>query len=935
MIVSSQGQGNEAPKAGLVPGENQAPASAVSQVATGLIFQKNETLLTKQIKNVTYLDPSDAEAIQAQIASLDKRLSEDPENLNLLIERANNYLNLKKYSEAEAEFQKVCSTDKTNPDANYGLGVIHLSRKQYVQARVRLNIANSKRPNNGFIISALAETYLGLGKLDEAKVLLHIPEQIEDNFTAQEDIVYTRVCHKILIAMNCLESAAKRLEDMDSFEDLKLRGNIESLNDCYPIAICFYKKLVNHPQCTAQEREYFMMQLAFNYLLDDQDSNYKITLQNLTKLYPETDYLDLLQGIYCQFQAGLPKAQGFLEKYLSKRPNDPIALFYLSKVFHEKREYTKAIECLDLILKFDPYNFSVVYEKATILYVLNDLQRALMEFERCAKHIDLDPKNPDQNLLCANGLQIYCYIALVKGHLGKKEEAFQIINTLNMHVIPDLNISLVKQTSAQIYFKFNEYEKSLELLNEALKWEPKNKFLLKFKASILLEMGSYDNLKEAIDICNQKDLAVIAKSLKEAINAKLKANRAAKEELKKSKSNKKAPIKLENKPESKISDQDASEVARAREAEARVEELKRQQAEELKKQQLAEEQLKLEKEAAAKMIAEEIAAENLRISAQKKAEKNIKMEASGSSRKKLTKKKESKQSIVSEFIANVEDCIVPPSPTKTKTSNYVLPDVKYSLEHLELPVHSHALIEKVSVVNAQEITYSHPAHLFTIAESTKVVIPSKTVVLAKGILIPSSTRLGPELIQNASNTINEIDILLSEDVCDENTLKRILVRQLRSVVSDLSEARADYTIAKKFGEFLNHSDFEKLKAFVNSKGLLISLDQINKVCSVLARSKFGFYLGRIADTNVWPQESVHGIFRGVFTVPVVTDENLIKAIEEEFQFIRSLGKSSPLNNKSFKISVQLIQEAVSAIQDVGTKSDLQSKLSSYGLNLLV
>jgi len=78
---------------------------------------------------------------------------------------------------AESLFQKALAFDPVNPSANYRLGLIAMTNRDYATAIKRHEIAYLGNPNHRGIIKALGYSYLWHGQIDAAQLLLtKLPE---------------------------------------------------------------------------------------------------------------------------------------------------------------------------------------------------------------------------------------------------------------------------------------------------------------------------------------------------------------------------------------------------------------------------------------------------------------------------------------------------------------------------------------------------------------------------------------------------------------------------------------------------------------------------------------------------------------------------------------------------------------------------------------
>lgn len=901
---------------------SQQGTSPATRIAIDLLLQKSSRLQTHIIKNYRKVDSTDEELIRKQIDYITEMLSDDPNNVSLLTERGNHYLNLKMHAEAEADYNRVSAIDEFYPDANYGLGIIHLAQKQFSKAQIKLTAANAFIPNNGFIISALAEAYLGLGKVDEANIVIDVPMEIFDTFTKQEHCLYSRVNSKIYLAMNCLTSADEQIENLDSFEDLQLKAQINYLTNFFVTAADNYEQLVNDYACTDEEREYFMMQSALNYLLGDQDDNYKTSLKELIKTFPNSPYRDLLEGVWAHF-SNAENTVHLLKTFLRKKPNDPIGLLFLGREYSAQDKNIDALNCFNTIVKNDPFNYKAIFERGLVYNDMSQHKEALNEFETCAKYIHLEMGEEDKDLTTDEGFDIFKEIAVTKSLLGLHDEGYEILDKLNrLDFIDGEQVYGLKLAYAAIHLNTKKYTKCIDALDDLLRNPQKLKkeqkqTLLEQKAIALYKRGSPEDLKNAFDICNQDMMKSDLKVLKEKISKKLKLL-----DGEQSKPINRSKITLTRKDIiKKRLEKEAAEKKLASEAAEKERTLKEEQD----KQRLElERKQKLEQDGNA-LKAAEAALKKLEIEAYKKAHNITLSGASGSSRKSVSK----------ELKPEIEKVKEQPQPRKIRISQYDLSQSRNSaLAEPATLASDFSFFQKIEVESPQSITISHTPERFQLVSSTRVFVPSKTEKLATGMFGPVKSRMGPEFVQEISNTLLEIEILLSDDTVSSQVTERLLISKLRKICDTFLVGKQDLNINSE--NLATFNELMMFNNFINSKTIILSVDQLNQVATSLATSKFALHIGKLADTNTWPTTKLAGTISSSFQMPLETDEELVKAIRRELVVLKlSLNADSKLNQEAFKISLQLIMDAVAAIQDISLKEHIHSQLFVDGLKKFI
>lgn len=113
-------------------------------------------------------DDDRAIAINAAIANFDKAISICPDCVDAKIEKAGLLADIKRHDEAEAIYKEVLAVDKSNGDANRGLGVLYFAGNRLADALKHMRKALKKSPTSPLIHETLAEIYERIGIPDKA-----------------------------------------------------------------------------------------------------------------------------------------------------------------------------------------------------------------------------------------------------------------------------------------------------------------------------------------------------------------------------------------------------------------------------------------------------------------------------------------------------------------------------------------------------------------------------------------------------------------------------------------------------------------------------------------------------------------------------------------------------------------------------------------------
>ena len=194
------------------------------------------------------------------------------------------------------------------------------------------------------------------------------------------------------------------------------------------------------------------------------------------------------EGLRLKSKGELDNALACFNYCLSVRQNDDAVYYALSRLYTEKKDLIKSLECLQNAAKFDDQNIWYTQELAYLYYDQNKFEESVKCF---SKLVEKEPSNVDW---------LYGYAeCLVK--VGKVNEAIKALDKTEDQVgkYPELTIQKFK-----LYVQLKQPEKGIAEINKARLIFPKDTQLL----GVLIDYYFQSNQeKKAIEIL--KDLVVI------------------------------------------------------------------------------------------------------------------------------------------------------------------------------------------------------------------------------------------------------------------------------------------------------------------------------------------------------------------------------------------------------------------------------------------
>jgi len=189
------------------------------------------------------------------------------------------------------------------------------------------------------------------------------------------------------------------------------------------------------------------------------------------------------------------KALPYLDKCLSKQPDNQEALFLRAGILNNQEQVLEALTDYNALLSLDPENKEALYSRGTLRYQLEQYDMALEDFEKClglpsrgtnTAYFKIDPlsdKASGISTISRMKADLWNYIGLCYYQLGKLEKALESYdqglaleqNHLDLHI-----------NRALVYEEMNEYKLAKEAYQTILNMDPDHE-----RASInLLRMQS-------------------------------------------------------------------------------------------------------------------------------------------------------------------------------------------------------------------------------------------------------------------------------------------------------------------------------------------------------------------------------------------------------------------------------------------------------------
>ncbi|MBL7001958.1 MAG: tetratricopeptide repeat protein [Nitrosopumilus sp.] len=170
------------------------------------------------------------------------------------------------------------------------------------------------------------------------------------------------------------------------------------------------------------------------------------------------------------------------KKYLKHKKDDASAWNNLGYEYFEIENYNEAKKCFEHAIKLDPEEPIFLSSKAEILFELKENKKAIDVVDKALK---LDSNYTD-------ALFLKCDILI---EMNRSEEVIKILNDLEYDedIVTD-----VKELESIAYHELSNYNKALECVNEALKFEPNDETFWYNKACYLSLLDRQEEANDAL-----------------------------------------------------------------------------------------------------------------------------------------------------------------------------------------------------------------------------------------------------------------------------------------------------------------------------------------------------------------------------------------------------------------------------------------------------
>ncbi|MTI80570.1 MAG: tetratricopeptide repeat protein [Firmicutes bacterium] len=173
---------------------------------------------TKAANNKTQMTQEEfKQYLQESISKLEKKLEDNPEDIETLLELAGLQMYNGKSDKTVESYQKVIDLDPKNTDALFNLMSISFNNKEYGKAEERAKKLLELEPENLSTKMDLATIYYYQNKFDEAEVL------VKDVLKGKEDSQNAHRLYAYLLA-DGKQEYQKAVEEMDKFIELAKEG---------------------------------------------------------------------------------------------------------------------------------------------------------------------------------------------------------------------------------------------------------------------------------------------------------------------------------------------------------------------------------------------------------------------------------------------------------------------------------------------------------------------------------------------------------------------------------------------------------------------------------------------------------------------------------------------------------------------------------------
>lgn len=371
-------------------------------------------------------------------------LKANPENINVLYDRADYYYNNEEYDLADADYDKIISIAPGNTLGYKGKGRNAASRKDYQKAIDYFNYAISLSPTDDLAFANRADAYISMGKYSEASddiiSALNIDGRCALAWTLLEK--FKGNGKDLILAKLRIQQAKDKNNGIWSY----LQGAVNEYNDDFVNAIKNYKA---SNDISANDATLNRISSCYSNL-----GEYGMALKYIDRAIAmdstDTDYL-LYKSLYLYENGQNDDALSTISTYIEKEPDSPDG--YYRRAFFEDNfgKVDKAIEDYTTSIVLAP-DFAYSYlGRADNYKKKGQNDAAIADYK---KVVEIDTTYTDNS--CAQ----YALQAL-----GENDKAKAFQDSIMAHCPDDKGVFY---DAACLYCRMGEYDKSLAYLKQSL-----------------------------------------------------------------------------------------------------------------------------------------------------------------------------------------------------------------------------------------------------------------------------------------------------------------------------------------------------------------------------------------------------------------------------------------------------------------------------------
>ncbi len=455
------------------------------------------------------------------------------------------YTSKKLFREALAEYSKSVKLEKRNSDYLMSLGLAYLNVDSIDKAIATISQAQVADPKNPGTFVALGDAYLKMNvpvmAVDNYKKAIEIDSNYADAHKKLGDVYYNKMklykdaLNEFIIYANLDSTNADNLEKV---------GHLLYYNKIYPTAITFYEKLIK-----IDDKNYdAYTELGAAYMFSKDFDNAAKNLEIATKLNPKpVDALRYLANTYYYHKNYKKAFEKFadLEKIDSMKAEEyakyaraalgsqdsasAITLFKKAIEINPEQDVYSELASIFQKQKRNKEAAEFYYKKAEIDTTINKVRYYVAAGQFYNSEKELDKAIECFNKALANGttdLKVYFYKAQVYKQYPRND-SIRVANE-NFRKFTDLaekDPADLKEMMKYALLDLGEYEykvtknysKSLSYMDDLLRFDPKNRGALMYRAICFTSMNQKEEACKALDKLlqiypNNKDAEDLKKS---------------------------------------------------------------------------------------------------------------------------------------------------------------------------------------------------------------------------------------------------------------------------------------------------------------------------------------------------------------------------------------------------------------------------------------